>query len=270
MSTGPSKRVFRELGEGQPGSLLAGLDAASVTAATGPGLVQRAQSAVARAWMNRSVRLTLISALCVGAVGTAAAGGYRYWLLHHRPDYALDPVDDLAEFTFLRGDFNSLPIKERLKLIKEFADRVRNASSGDSALLASFAAGISGKAREQIQENGARLMLDMVDSSAVDYMKVPEAERGAFLEKSVIEWTRIGDQVSGRGDRTDEEILADIRKQTQQRDEMRKKMGPERSAKMAAGIVGFLNGNVANHANPVQSQRTLQMMSDVNKHFSGK
>jgi len=51
---------------------------------------------------------------------------------------------------------------------------------------------------------------------------------------------------------------------------MRKKMGPEKSAKMAAGIVGFLNGNVANHSNPVQSQRTLQMMSDVNKHFSGR
>ena len=113
-------------------------------------------------------------------------------------------------------------------------------------------------------------MLDMVDASAVDYAKVPPEERGAFLEKSVIEWTRIGDQVSGRGDRSDEEILEDVRKQTKQREEMRKKMGPERSAKMAAGIVTFLNGNVANHANPIQSQRTLQMMSDVNKHFSGK
>ena len=255
------------------GSLLDEIDVSDAARApAGPGIGERirlrAGAAASAAWSDRKIRARMIGAICVLGVAGAAFGGYRYWALHHRPDYALDPIDDLAEFTFLRGDFNSLPIKERLRLIKEFADRIRNASSGDSALLASFAAGISGKAREQIQENGARLMLDMVDASAVDYMKVPEAERGAFLEKSVIEWTRIGDQVAGRGDRTDDEILADIKKQTKDRDEMRKKMGPERSAKMAAGIVSFLDGNVANHANPVQSQRTLQMMSDVNRHFS--
>ncbi|MBN8598784.1 MAG: hypothetical protein J0L78_14020 [Planctomycetes bacterium] len=262
------------MSESKPGagSLIEDLNLSAGAASASPrvSIGDRISARLAAMWNTPASRNRLVIAACVALVAGAGFAGYRYWEMHHRPDYALDPVDDLAEFTFLRGDFNSLPIKERLKLIKEFADRVRNASSGDSALLASFAAGISGKAREQIQENGARLMLDMVDASAVDYMKVPEAERGAFLEKSVIEWTRIGDQVSGRGERTDEEILADIKKQTAQRDEMRKKMGPERSAKMAAGIVGFLNGNVANHANPVQSQRTLQMMSDVNKHFSGK
>lgn len=262
------------MSESKPGagSLIEDLNlgAGAASATRRVSITDRISARLAAMWNTPASRNRLVIGACVALVAGAGVAGYRYWEMHHRPDYALDPVDDLAEFTFLRGDFNSLPIKERLKLIKEFADRLRNASSGDSALLASFAAGISGKAREQIQENGARLMLDMVDASAVDYMKVPEAERGAFLEKSVIEWTRIGDQVSGRGDRTDEEILADIKKQTAQRDEMRKKMGPERSAKMAAGIVGFLNGNVANHANPVQSQRTLQMMSDVNKHFSGK
>ncbi|MGH7244979.1 MAG: hypothetical protein ACREJD_16310 [Phycisphaerales bacterium] len=233
-------------------------------------IADRVSARLATIWKTPASRNRLVIAACAALLIGGGLTGYQYWRLHHRPNYELDPVDDLAEFTFLRGDFNSLPIKERLKLIKDFADRIRNASSGDSALLASFAAGISGKARDQIQENGARLMLDMVDSSAMDYAKVAPEDRGAFLEKSVIEWTRIGDQVSGRGDRTDEEILADVRKQTNDRDEMRKKMGPEKSAKMAAGIVGFLNGNVANHANPVQSQRTLQMMSDVSKHFSGK
>lgn len=256
----------------KPGSLLADLEvpAGARAIVRGPGLVERMRAKAGGIWQDPKSRTRILAGACVLVLAAGVFGGFEYWRLHHRPDYALDPVDDLAEFTFLRGDFNSLPIKERLKLIREFADRIRNASSGDSALLANFAAGISGKAREQIQENGARLMLDMVDASAVDYMKVAPEERGAFLEKSVIEWTRIGDQVSGRGDRTDEEILADIRKQTKQREEMRKKMGPERSAKMAAGIVTFLNGNVANHANPIQSQRTLQMMSDVNKHFAGK
>ncbi|MBX3379968.1 MAG: hypothetical protein KF805_07720 [Phycisphaeraceae bacterium] len=254
------------------GSLIADLNfsGTAVPRAARVSLLDRAATRLAEVWNAPRLRNRLIVGSCVAILAGGGVAGYQYWRYHHQPDYALDPIDDLAEFTFLRSDFNSLPIKERLKLIKDFADRIRNASSGDSAILASFAAGISGKAREQIQENGARLMLDMVDSSAIDYAKVPPEERGAFLEKSVIEWTRIGDQVSGRAERTDEEILADIKKQTQQRDEMRKKMGPERSAKMAAGIVGFLNGNVANHANPVQSQRTLQMMSDVNKHFSGK
>lgn len=252
------------------GSLMADLNLAAGAAPSlrRPSALSRVSACLASAWNTPASRNRMVLGACIALIAVAGVTGYQYWRYHHRPDYALDPIDDLAEFTFLRGDFNELPIKERLKLIKDFADRIRNASSGDSALLASFAAGISGKAREQIQENGAKLMLDMVDASAVDYMKVPEAERGAFLEKSVIEWTRIGDQVSGRGERSDEEILTDIKKQTAQRDEMRKKMGPERSARMAAGIVGFLNGNVANHANPVQSQRTLQMMSDVNKHFS--
>lgn len=221
-------------------------------------------------WGRPKVRARLLVGAGVVAIAGLGIGGYVYWRAHHRPNYELDPVDDLAEFTFLRGDFNSLPIKERLRLIKEFADRLRNASSGDSALLAAFAGGISGKAREQIQENGARLMLDMVDASAIEYTRLPPEQRGAFLEKSVIEWTRISDQLTGRGDRSDEEILADVRKQTLQRQEMRKKMGAERSARMAAGIVTFLDSNVANHSNPVQSQRTLQMMSDVNNHFSGK
>ena len=261
------------MSEHKAGSLLDDLqiDAAAAGRPAGPGAVRAAIARIAGAlWGSAAARRRLVIAGAVVLVGGGAAGGYEYWRLHHRPNYELDPVDDLAEYTFLRSDFNALPIKERLKLIREFADRVRNASSSDSAILASFAAGISGRAREQIQENGAKLMLDMVDASAVDYAKVPPEERGAFLEKSVIEWTRIGDQVSGRGDRSDEEILEDVRKQTKQREEMRKKMGPERSAKMAAGIVTFLNGNVANHANPIQSQRTLQMMSDVNKHFSGK
>lgn len=197
-------------------------------------------------------------------------GFYAYWERHHKPNYALDPIDDVAEFTFLRDDFNNLSIEERLKLIREFADRLRDASSSDSAMLASFAAGISGKAREQIAANASRLMLDMVDKSAIEYASLTGADREKFLEKSVIEWTRIADQVGGRGERTDEEILADVKKETEQREKMRERMGPERSARMASGIMSFLNNNVAKHSNPIQQQRTLQMMADVNKHFSSR
>ncbi len=243
---------------------------AAAAAPAGPTVSQRLQAAItpytsSPKFMQRLgagvVALTML-ALCVS--------GYLYWERHHKPNYALDPIDDVAEFTFLRDDFNNLSIDERLKLIREFADRIRSATSSDSAMLASFAAGISGKAREQIAANASRLMLDMVDRSALEYANLTGSDREKFLEKSVIEWTRIADQVGGRGDRTDEEILADVKKETEQREKMRERMGPERSARMASGIMSFLNNNVAKHSNPIQQQRTLQMMADVNKHFSRK
>ena len=238
--------------------------------AAGPTVVQRLQAAIAPYTGSPRFMQRLGIGGVVSAVVAFGIGGYLYWDLHHKPNYALDPIDDVAEFTFLRDDFNNLSIDERLKLIREFADRIRSASSSDSAMLASFAAGISGKAREQIAANASRLMLDMVDRSAIEYASLTGADREKFLEKSVLEWTRIADQVAGRGDRTDEEILADIKKETEQREKMRERMGPERSARMASGIMSFLNNNVAKHSNPIQQQRTLQMMADVNKHFASK
>lgn len=237
---------------------------------SGPTLAERLVSALEPYTSSKTFMRRVWIGVAAAGVAAAGVGGYLYWERHHRPDYALDPIDDVAEFTFLRDDFNSLSIDERLKLIREFADRLRDASSSDSAMLASFAAGISGKAREQIAANASRLMLDMVDKSAIEYASLSGREREQFLEKSVIEWTRIADQIAGRGERTDEAILADIKRETEQRERMRERMGPERSARMASGIMSFLNNNVAKHSNPIQQQRTLQMMADVNKHFSSR
>lgn len=244
--------------------------AGPVAVASGPTLSDRLLAATRPYTSSPKFMQRVGGGLAAAAAVALLVGGYIYWDLHHKPNYALDPIDDVAEFTFLRDDFNNLSIDERLKLIREFADRLRDASSSDSAMLASFAAGISGKAREQIAANASRLMLDMVDKSAIEYASLTGPDREKFLEKSVIEWTRIADQVAGRGDRTDEEILADIKKETEQREKMRERMGPERSARMASGIMSFLNNNVAKHSNPIQQQRTLQMMADVNKHFSGR
>lgn len=256
---------------GQFESLLSEQERAGpVAVAAGPSLSERLRGAIAPYASSPTFVRRVGGGVAAAAAIAIGVGGYLYWDLHHKPNYALDPIDDVAEFTFLRDDFNNLSIDERLKLIREFADRLRDASSSDSAMLASFAAGISGKAREQIAANASRLMLDMVDRSAIEYANLTGVEREKFLEKSVIEWTRIADQVAGRGDRTDDEILADIKKETEQREKMRERMGPERSARMASGIMSFLNNNVAKHSNPIQQQRTLQMMADVNKHFARK
>ncbi len=243
---------------------------AAVAAPAGPTVSQRLQAAITPYTSSPKFMQRLGAGVVAATMLALCVSGYLYWERHHKPNYALDPIDDVAEFTFLRDDFNNLSIDERLKLIREFADRIRSATSSDSAMLASFAAGISGKAREQIAANASRLMLDMVDRSALEYANLTGSDREKFLEKSVIEWTRIADQVGGRGDRTDEEILADVKKETEQREKMRERMGPERSARMASGIMSFLNNNVAKHSNPIQQQRTLQMMADVNKHFSRK
>lgn len=225
---------------------------------------EAAARALASPRLRRSLAVVAGLALVIGVVG----GGYAYWRSVHRPNFELDPIDDLAEFTFLRGDFNSLPIQERLKLVRDFADRLRSASSADSALLASFAGGISGKAREQIQENGSRLMLDLADASAVEYAKVPKEKRGEFLERTALEWGRLADQIAGREPRSDEEILEEAREQNRRRDARRERASPEQSARISAGFLSFINSNLSPHSNPIQQQRTLQLMSDMTAHFS--
>lgn len=242
--------------------------AESVAVPTGPTVSERLQAAITPYTSSPKFMQRLGAGVVAATMLALCVSGYLYWERHHKPNYALDPIDDVAEFTFLRDDFNNLSIEERLKLIREFADRIRSASSSDSAMLASFAAGISGKAREQIAANASRLMLDMVDRSAIEYSSLTGEEREKFLEKSVLEWVRIRDQVAGQGERTDKEIFAEIKKENEQREKMRERMGPEGSARMASGIMSFLNNNVAKHSNPIQQQRTLQMMADVNKHFS--
>src|ERR1043165_1788806 len=97
------------------------------------------------------------------AAGAMAIGVGAYFAFRPvpMPDYATDNLDDVLGYTLLTDEFNKLPIKKRLELIAALVGRLKDMSAGDSVLMASFAAGIAGAAREQMMENASRLAVDV-------------------------------------------------------------------------------------------------------------
>lgn len=185
-----------------------------------------------------------------------------------QPDYLRDPLNDVFNYTLLTDEFNKLPVEERLKLIGQLVQRMRSMSSGDSMLLAGFAAGIAGAARQQIEENASRLAIDTWDKYAKDYTNVPEEDRAEYLDQTFLEFIKMMEAVGGEPkDIPDEKRLADVRKQS---DRDRAQMAdPTRapSGKELGRMFTFMDRTVGGHASPEKRQRGMLMMRDMVRHF---
>lgn len=206
-------------------------------------------------------------AACV--IGLGIAG---YFLLRPtpQPDFLNDPLDDLFNYTLLTDDFNRLSVEERLKLIGQLVDRMKGMSSEDSVLLAAFAAGIAGSAREQIEANASRLAIDTWDLYARDYANVPADQRGAYLDDAFLKFSKMMEGVGGRArDVSDEQRLAEVRRDAERRKEL---SDPSRapSGEMLGTLFTVMNSNVGGHATPQQRARGAQMMRDMTRHFRGQ
>jgi hypothetical protein len=208
-----------------------------------------------------------------GMIGGVAAvvlgvGAYFVFRAVPQPDYDADGLDDVFNYTLLTDEFNQLPVEERLKLIGKLVQRLKNMSAGDSMLLASFAAGIESSARQQLEENGSRLAVDVWDKYAKNYGAVPEAEREAYLEQSFVEFTKLMEAVAGSPrDISDAERLAEAKRQAK-RDSERMR-DPERGpdAEGMGDFLGFVNNTVASRATPQQRVRGQQMARDMVRMF---
>jgi hypothetical protein len=209
-------------------------------------------------------------ALGVLVVGLGV-GGYFVFRPVPQPDYLLDPMDDVLGYTLLTDEFNKLPVDKRLALIGQLVQRFRSMNSGDSVLMASFAAGIAGAARDQLMENGSRLAVDTWDKFAVDYAKVPDEQRGEYLDKTFVDFTKMMETLGGRPrDISDEERLAEGRRQAA-RDMERIKENPSRgpSSEMAGQMFQFMNEGVGKFASAQQRVRGQQMMRDMVRRMRG-
>ena len=199
------------------------------------------------------------------------SGGVYLALPRFQPDYDDADIDDIFDYTLLSDEFNNLPVEERLKLLGKLVSRLKNMGSGDSMLLASFAAGIAGSAREQIERNASRLAIDLWDKHAKDYGSVPADEREKFLEQAFVDFSRTMEAVGGEiRDVSDADRINEVRKQAQ-RD--REAMGDGNNAPppQALGrMFEFMNNNIGSHANPEQKTRGLQMMRDMTRTFRGQ
>lgn len=223
-----------------------------------------AQSVLAR----RGVRRGLLAGVATIAV---AGGAAAVWAVLPRatPDYALDPIDDVFDYTLLTADFNSLPLDKRAELLRDLVARMKNAEVGDSVLLSAFAAGIDAAARKQIEQNASRFMLDLVDKQALQYANVPAAERGKVIEAALVEMVHTFQTIAGEAPESPQKIVDDA-KQNAQRDEKRwAEQSNERKATAAARMFDFMNNRVAGNSTPQQKARLTSFMRDMGRHLRG-
>jgi hypothetical protein len=217
-----------------------------------------------------------LSGVLAAALAVAAGAGVWALIPRSQPDYLEDPLDDVLDYTLLTSDFNSLPVKDRLKLIRDLVERLRGMQGGDSVLMASFAAGIAGSAREQLEENISRLSLDVADTYATRYIEMmgeatTQAERARAIERTYLEFVREMEEIAGQAnDASDEERLADAKRQAQRGEErIRRLNAGERGDDRAAGIFTVLNDRVGSRSEPAQRARITVMMRDMSRHFRG-
>lgn len=219
----------------------------------------------------RRVAFATLGLLLVGG----GIGAYFAFRDKPQPDYLTSDIDDILDYTILSDEFNSLPIEKRMELLGQLVGRLKQLDSGDSELLAAFAAGIKGDIRRQLEENISRLAIDSWDQKAKEYEKLGKdassEERAAFLEKSYVDFEKMMEAV-GRGktrDISDEERLARAKKNGKRDYEAFKEGQRPKNSEMGE-FVGFMNDRMASHASPAQRARGAGMMRDMTRVFRGQ
>lgn len=227
----------------------------------------------ARLLADPSRRKKLRKAAIFGGPVLAAVAAFGIYLAvrpHPQPDYANASIDEIFDFTLLKDEFNRLPIEQRLKLLAILRERVQKMGAGDSVLLAGFAAGIMGQAREQLEANASQLMIDMWDKYAKDYDKVAAADREAYLDETFVNFVRTMEAVGGVTSRqSDTELLAEAREQAQRdQDQIRAGNGP--GGRFVGRFFDLMRNNVGSHATPQQRARGQVMMTHMIRRLRGQ
>jgi hypothetical protein len=236
------------------------------------GLLEKARARWRFQMAEPKRRRRTLLAVRAGGAAAAIALGAAAWLAfmpRAQPDYMSDPLDEVFDYTLLTDEFNALPVEDRLKLIGLLVQRMRGMSAEDSVLLAAFAAGIAGEARKQLEENAARLAIDMWDNYAQDYDKVPQAERSDYLLKTFLEFSKMMETISGeQRDIPDEQRIAEVRRQASRDQDRLRERPPDGEA--LGRLASFMHNNVAGHASPQQRARGQLMLRDMVREFRGQ
>jgi hypothetical protein len=252
------------------GSLLDGLDAEPASPAAAPANAQprrKLKNPLAPLWRRKKLRYSFLGAFLFGL----SLGSYFYFRPVPQPDYALDPMDDVLNYTLLTDEFNKLPIDKRLELLKDLIDRLKTMSADDSSIMAAFAASINtDKLRKQLEENASRLALDVWDKFALDYQKVSSGDRGNYLDKTFLDMTKLMETVAGEhSDKTDEQRLDEAHKQAKHDQEMLSK-GEGPTAGQLARMADIMRNHVGTNSSPQQQQRGMQLMRDMTRNLRGQ
>ena len=207
-----------------------------------------------RRWISGSILATVM----------VIAGVWAFMTLRPmpKPDAANDGMDRIFGYALLRKEFNDLPIEERLELVGQIVQRVKSMDQSDSLMLASFAAGIQGAARDQLLENTSKLMMDTADMMATDYTQVAHEDREEFLDDAFIRLTEIAAALGGEEiDEPREERLEEARSQAKRDQEQME--GRPMSMRQAGRAFKFMDGDMGQHSSPQQRGRITVFMRDM-------
>ncbi len=219
----------------------------------------------ARPALRRGLLSTLVVLLCVGSAMAFVALRPR-----STPDIFTADLEDVLDYTLVSDDFNKLPIDERLRLLQEMLKRLRGMDSGDSALMAAFAEGITGKARAQLQKNAERLMVDVWDKFAQDYAKTDPSDRRAYLDQAAIDFAKLGQDLTGLpGDDDDDARLKRMKKQARSDEQQMPGPGTPVNAAGVAGFAQLVNRIGQGNTTPAQRDRMAEFGRDMTRHLRG-
>jgi hypothetical protein len=188
-----------------------------------------------------------------------------------KPDYMFDDMDTIFDYTLVEDSFNDLPVRERIELVGQLGRRLESMSQSDSAMVAAFAAGIAGSARDQLEKNFSRLMIDAFDMFATEYDDVQPEERGDFIEHMAVEMHKLGDTLEGKTrDMTDEQRLAEVFRQAERDEKMLKNPRNRPNDAQFGRMFKFVFRGVGSYATPQQRARGAQLMRDMVRHLRGR
>jgi len=223
--------------------------------------------------LDRAGKPIGIALACAGLTVGAVLAWNRYGPVFP-PDPLTAPIGDTLEFALLDADFNRLPLERRLALARDLARRLRTMDAGDSALLAAFAAGIAGRAREQLEANVSRLMVDLIDRAATRYTAAAPEDREATLRASLIEMIALRqelDPVGGAEAADPARSLDEMRRRAIERDRAQR---PSSSTSIApdeaADVLRRIGEGVAERTSPAQRARTVRFMRDTVRYLRGQ
>lgn len=211
------------------------------------------------------------NSIVVGTLALLAAGFGAYMMLrpYPQPDYEDDPLDEIFNYTLFQNEFNNLPVEDRVRLVGSLVKRVEGMGGSDGTLLAAFAAGISGAARDQLEENASQLMLDFMDHFAKDYDTTGDpAAQEDNIRQLIVDMTRLAEEFDGRPtDKSDEQIMEEAFAQAER--DQRVFRDPNRGPSLA-GVSRFTNmmeNRVGARGTPHQRARITRMMRDMTRYL---
>lgn len=239
---------------------------------TRPSLRQRLADAQAAglerfntAWAIPLWRFTIMGASSVVAL---ALGLGLYLMIRPvpKPDYESAQIGIAFNYTLLTEEFNSLPVEERIQLVSQLYGRVRDMDASESAMMAAFFAGIAGEAREQLERNAGKLLVDAADLVAKDYAAVPPEAREEYLDDAYVRLARLTAPFDPSIERrTDEEILDRGRRDAKQGLEAMEsgRISPDQASRMLL----FMDRQTRKSASVSQQQRLTLFMRDLTRHL---